>query len=281
MFTPKAKAKEELSAGEVGFVIAGDQGTARRQGRRHHDARGQARRPSRCRASRRSSRRCSPACTRSRPTSTRRCATRWRSCTSTTPRSTTSPRPRRRSASASAAASSACCTWTSCRSAWSASTACSLITTAPSVVYEVKLRDGTLRAAVEPVAPAVGGDDRGVPRADHGLQDLRAAGVRRPGDHAVHREARHADQHALLGAPRGDLLRPAAERGGDGLLRPPEVGDARLRLARLRVQGVPRRRHGAARHPGERREGRRAVEHGAPLGRAAARARAGHQAESH
>ena len=141
-----------------------------------------------------------------------------------------------------------------------------LITTAPSVVYEVKLRDGTLRAGVESVAPAAGRDDRGIPRADHGVQDLRAAGIRRPGDHAVHREARHADQPALLGAPRGDLVRPAAQRGGARLLRPPEVDDARLRLARLRVQGIPRRRHGAPRHPGERRQGRRAVEHGAPLG---------------
>ena len=40
--------------------------------------------PSRCPASRRSSRRCSPACTRSRPTSTTRCATRWKSSSSTT-----------------------------------------------------------------------------------------------------------------------------------------------------------------------------------------------------
>ncbi len=134
-----------------------------------------------------------------------------------------------------------------------------LITTAPSVVYEVKLRDGTPGAAVQPGAPSARGDDRGVPRADHVLQDLRAAGVRRPGDQAVHRQARHADQHALLGAARGGLVRPAAQRGGARLLRPPEVDDARLRLARLRVQGVPRGRHGATRHHGQRREGGRAL----------------------
>ena len=59
----------------------------------------------------------------SRPTrsSTRRCATRWRSSSSTTRRSTTSRRRPRRSASASAADSSACCTWRSCRSGSSAS----------------------------------------------------------------------------------------------------------------------------------------------------------------
>ena len=98
-----------------------------------------------------------------------------------------------------------------------------LITTAPSVVYEVQLRDGTRRAGVEPGQAARPLEDRGDPRADHQHQDLRAAGVRRPGDHAVHAEARRADQHALLGAPRGALLRPAAARGGDGFLRPAEV----------------------------------------------------------
>ena len=55
-------------------------------------------------------------------TTTRTCATRSRSSRSTTPRCPGSPRPPTRSASASAAASSACCTWTSCASGWSAST---------------------------------------------------------------------------------------------------------------------------------------------------------------
>ena len=45
-----------------------------------------------------------------------------RSSSSTTRRCITSRKSRPRSASASAAASSGCCTWTSCRSAWSAST---------------------------------------------------------------------------------------------------------------------------------------------------------------
>ena len=49
------------------------------------------------------------------------CATRWRSCSSTTRRWCTSRRPPGRSASASAAASSACCTWRSCASGSSAS----------------------------------------------------------------------------------------------------------------------------------------------------------------
>ncbi len=47
------------------------------------------------------------------------------------------PETSTRSASASAAATSACSTWRSSRSGWSASTSSSLITTAPSVVYKV------------------------------------------------------------------------------------------------------------------------------------------------
>ena len=61
------------------------------------------------------------ACIRSKAISTRSCASRSRSCGSTTRRSSSSRKRRWRSASASAAASSACCTWRSCRSVSSAS----------------------------------------------------------------------------------------------------------------------------------------------------------------
>ena len=85
-------------------------------------------------------------------------------------------------------------------------------------------------------------------------------------------EARHADQPALLAAARGAVLRPAAVNEVvldffDRL----KSADARLRLARLRVQGVPRRRRGAPGHPGERRARRRALDHGAPRQYAASR----------
>ncbi len=99
-----------------------DQGRDEAPRRRHADHCAPTRRPSRCPATARSSRWCSAACSRSTPTTTRTCATRWRSCRSTTPRCPGSRRPPTRSASASAAASSACCTWTSSASASSAST---------------------------------------------------------------------------------------------------------------------------------------------------------------
>ena len=110
-------------------------------------------------------------------------------------------------------------------------------------------------------------------------QHPHAAGLRRPGDHAVQREARRADEHAVPRHARCHAqLRAAAGRGRARLLRPAEVGHARLRLARLRVRAIP----GAAdvreaRHPDQRRQGRCAVDHRAPRQRAAARPRAGRQ----
>ena len=122
VFTPKRKDAAQARRRRSGLDQRLDQGRAWRAGRRHADARPAIRRPSRCRASRKCSRACSPACSRSTPRTTRTCARRWRSCASTTPRCASSRKAPRRWASASAAASSACCTWRSCRSAWSAST---------------------------------------------------------------------------------------------------------------------------------------------------------------
>ena len=58
---------------------------------------------------------------------------------------------------------------------------------------------------------------------------------------------------------RADHLRPAARRDRARLLRQAEVGLARLRLARLRAHRLPGPPTGQARHPGQRRAGRRAV----------------------
>ena len=54
-----------------------------------------------------------------------------------------------------------------------------LITTAPTVVYQVLLRDGTVIEIENPVEAAGPVEDRGDPRADHHGHDPRAAGVRR------------------------------------------------------------------------------------------------------
>ena len=91
----------------------------------------------------------------------------------------------------------------------------------------------------------------------------------------MHREARHPEEHAVPRPPGHADLRAAAGRGGDGFLRQAEVGVARLRIARLRFQGIPRRRRRQARYPDQWRPGRRAVGDGAPGARAVPGSRSG------
>jgi GTP-binding protein LepA len=66
-----------------------------------------------------------------------------------------------------------------------------LITTAPTVVYEVLMRDGTVSRSVEnPAKLPDPSKNRGNPRADHHHHGLRAAGLSGCGHHAVRTEAR-------------------------------------------------------------------------------------------
>ena len=126
------------------------QGTQGGQGRRYHHPSGERPRSNRCQDSRKCSPRCSPDCFRSNPTNTKRCATRWRNSNSTMLRCVMSRRFRRRWASVFAAVSSACCTWRSCRSAWRREFGMDLITTAPTVIYEVVQRDGKVLVVDNP-----------------------------------------------------------------------------------------------------------------------------------
>ena len=78
VFTPKSQALR-IAVGRPGRLRhRRHQGTEGGQGGRHRHAGDQSGRRRRCRASRKCSRRCSPACSRSRPTSTTRCAIRWK-----------------------------------------------------------------------------------------------------------------------------------------------------------------------------------------------------------
>ena len=121
-FTPAMVVTEQLSAGEVGFLITGIKEVSALAVGDTLTTKTQPGDASRCPATATSSRSSSAACFRSTPTSTPTCATRWRSSRSTTRRCRGSRRCPRRWGSAFAAASSACCTWTSCASASSAST---------------------------------------------------------------------------------------------------------------------------------------------------------------
>ena len=118
----QAHAEDKLGAGEVGWVNASIKDVHGAPVGDTLTQASQAGGASRCRVSRRCSRACSPACFRSSPTITRRCARRWKSSSSTMPPCTSSRKAPRRWASVSAAASSACCTWKSCRSVWNANT---------------------------------------------------------------------------------------------------------------------------------------------------------------
>src|SRR6185312_6110499 len=79
-------------------------------------------------------------------------------------------------------------------------------------------------------------------------------------------------RHAGLAA-----IRAAAGGGGAGFLRPPEVGQPRLCLVRLRVQSFRGRSAGQARHPHQRGQGRCAVGDRSPRERLSPRPRAGGQ----
>ncbi len=97
-------------------------------------------------------------------------------------------------------------------------------------------------------------------RADHRHAAPHADGVRRRGDGALRGEARHAARAQVRRRESRDSRVRAAARGDRArLLRPPEIGLARLRFDRLRVPRVPRFRARQARHPHQRRDRRRAL----------------------
>ena len=241
VFTPKAVARDELSAGEVGFVIAGIKEIDAAQGRRHRHRSRRVPPPRRCPASRRSSRRCSPASIRSK-------SNQYEALRDALEKL----QAERRVASLRAGGLAGARLRLPLRLPRPAAHGDRAGAARARVRHgpDHDRADGRLpgaaarrrrcsRSTTRRSCPTVA--HRGDPRADHHGDDPHAAGVRRPGDHAVQREARRAEEHAVPRPPGDADLRPAARRGRDGLLRQAEVGLARLRVARLRVQGVPRR----------------------------------------
>ena len=139
-----------------------------------------------------------------------------------------------------------------------------LITTAPSVVYEVELNNGEVLQIENPSK----------------MPDLgRIAEIREPivTVHLYMPQEYVGPVMTLANLKRGEQmnmayhgrqvhahLRDAAGRDRARLLRQAEERLARLRLDGLRVQGIPRRRRRQGRHPAQRRQGRRAVDHRPP-----------------
>jgi GTP-binding protein LepA len=112
-----------------------------------------------------------------------------------------------------------------------------LITTAPTVVYQVALRDGERcsRSRIRRACPI-----RRKSKKSASPSSRRRSSCRRTTSGPVMtlcNQKRGVQKNMQYTRPAGHAdLRDAAQRDRDGLLRPAEVGFARLRLARLRVQ---------------------------------------------
>jgi GTP-binding protein LepA len=133
-----------------------------------------------------------------------------------------------------------------------------LIATAPSVVYRMQLTNGTTRELHNPA------DMPDPMQIAHIEEPWIRATIMVPDEYlgaVVQRAARPAGGPDLCRQPRDGGLSPAAERGGVRLLRPPEIGDARLCQLRLRHGRLCRERPCADLDPGEPGPGGRAEFH--------------------
>ena len=151
-----------------------------------------------------------------------------------------------------------------------------LIATSPSVVFRVTRTDGTVEMIDNPSKLPVSNVDRHDRRAVRQGDDHHAARLRRR-DHGDRRIARRGTLLNMEYLHDGRVIltfeMPLIEVIVD-YLRPAQIADQGLRLARLRGDRLSRRRSGQARDPAQRRTGRRALVYrrareGAP--RAAAR----------
>ena len=277
VFAPKLERRSTSSRrGEVGFIVANIKSVADTQDRRHDHRGRRARRPSRCPGFKEVKPMVFAGLYPDRRRPVRGPARRARQAAAQ--RLVVHLRARdlrRRSASASAAASSACSTWRSSRSGWSASStstssrprrACATASRRPTarcieIDNPAKLPPpGDIEKIEEPIITATIITPRRVRRRDP--QAVRGAARRRRRASSTSRTTR-----VLLD------LRAAAQRGRVRLLRQAEVGLARLRLARLPARRLPRGRPGEARHAGQRRAGRRALADRPPRQRATAAGR--------
>jgi GTP-binding protein LepA len=139
-----------------------------------------------------------------------------------------------------------------------------LITTAPSVVYEVLQSDGETIKVENPSKIPDGGKVNEIREPIVTVHSVYAAGLRGRRHDAGQPEARYPAEHGLPRQAGHADLRNAAGRDRAGFLRQAQIRLARLRVHGLRIQGIPGLRRGQGRHPAQRREGGRAVHHRPP-----------------
>ena len=152
-----------------------------------------------------------------------------------------------------------------------------LITSAPTVIYEVAQTDGSVELVDNPSRlPAAEQDRRScASRSSPPTSWCRRSTWARAA--AVLGKARRAEEDAVPGHAGVVAVPAAAGRSGAGFLRPPEERQPRLCIVRLRIQPFPGGAAGEAGHPDQRRPGGRAVDHRAQGLRLPARPRAGGQ----
>ena len=140
-----------------------------------------------------------------------------------------------------------------------------LISTAPNVVYKVVMEDGSEQEVTNPSEYPNAGKIAEV------REPVVKATILSPSDYiGVIMELCQSKRGQLRGhglhlrRPRRDALHPADGRDRLRLLRPAEVEDQGLRLARLRTHRRAGRRPGQGRHPAPGRDGRRVQRDRAP-----------------
>ena len=154
-----------------------------------------------------------------------------------------------------------------------------LIATAPSVIYKVKLTDGSEIELHNPV------DLPDLVRVTEISEPWIKATILTPDDYLgailkLCQDRRGLQVDLSLCRQAGDgRLRAAAQRSRVRLLRPAEIGVEGLRLVRLPDHRLPPRRPGQDVDPGQRRAGRRAVDARPPRPRRDARAQHGREAQ--
>ena len=151
-----------------------------------------------------------------------------------------------------------------------------LVTTAPGVLYRVTTTDGEVQEIDSPAKLPDAGRIAKIEEPVITAMILTPGRARRRHPAAVPGQARRAEDARVPGVgPRAGHLRAAVQRGGARLLRQAEDHLAGLRVARLSCHRLLAVAAGEARHPGERRPGRCAVDHRPPRHGLRARPRAG------